>query len=99
MTEAGQFAFFLASGAASLAVLLGPIGQALARRLGGRGVSPTGLSTGEVAVVRVGDLEHRVEELEAAQARIAELEERLDFAERLLTQHTEVPLPAPRDPA
>ncbi len=32
------------------------------------------------------DLEHRVADLEAAQQRIYELEERVDFAERLLAQ-------------
>jgi hypothetical protein len=35
------------------------------------------------------DLEQRVAELEAAQQRIYELEERVDFAERLLARNTE----------
>jgi len=44
--------------------------------------------TGEVppAAVRIADLEQRVAELEAVQERIFELEERLDFSERLLAQ-------------
>ncbi|NOT10115.1 MAG: hypothetical protein HOP28_18130, partial [Gemmatimonadales bacterium] len=43
-----------------------------------------GLTTGEMAAERVADLEERVAELESAQSRLFELEERLDFAERLL---------------
>ena len=39
---------------------------------------------------RVEELEHRMADLEAGQYRIMELEERLDFAERLLTQDAEV---------
>lgn len=38
---------------------------------------------------RLYDLEGRVADLEAAQGRVLELEERLDFAERLLTQQRE----------
>jgi len=45
-----------------------------------------GLSTGEMAAERIADLEARVAELEIAQGRVAELEERMDFSERLLTQ-------------
>lgn len=40
----------------------------------------------DVEIDRVEDLEYRVADLENAQQRILELEERLDFAERLLTQ-------------
>jgi hypothetical protein len=38
---------------------------------------------------RVQDLEARIAELEAVQGRMLELEERVDFAERLLSQHRE----------
>ncbi|HEU4827662.1 MAG TPA: hypothetical protein VFT04_00570 [Gemmatimonadales bacterium] len=38
---------------------------------------------------RVEELEHRVAELEAGQYRMMEIEERLDFAERLLTRDAE----------
>lgn len=44
---------------------------------------------GERAAVRLEELEARMIELEHAGARIAELEERLDFAERLLAQRSE----------
>lgn len=85
MTELGQFAMFLAWGAAVVALLLGPIGKAVARRIAGSKNSP-GVTTGEMNAERVGELEHRMSGMEAAQARIAELEERLDFAERMLAK-------------
>ena len=44
------------------------------------------MTTGEVVAERVALMESRLAELEAQQARVLELEERLDFAERLLTQ-------------
>jgi hypothetical protein len=43
-------------------------------------------TTGEVAALKVEELESRVAELEAGQQRMMELEERLDFAERLLAR-------------
>lgn len=51
-----------------------------------RGDARRGLTTGEMAAERIAELEQRVGELEAAQVQVAELEERLDFAERLLAQ-------------
>jgi hypothetical protein len=44
---------------------------------------------------RVEELERRVGELEARQQRVAELEERLDFAERLLAQQRDAPRVGP----
>lgn len=43
-------------------------------------------TTGEVAALKVEELESRVAELEAGQQHMVELEERLDFAERLLAR-------------
>jgi hypothetical protein len=89
MTELGEFALFLAVGAMGMAFLLGPIGQGFARLLSGRrGMvdAKTGLSTDEVAAERIATLEARVHELEQANSRMGELEERLDFAERMLAQ-------------
>lgn len=77
MTELGEFAMFLAVGGGMLGLTLGPIGRALARRLEGR------RQPGEDFLA---DLEARVAELEAARQHIAELEERLDFTERLLAR-------------
>lgn len=45
--------------------------------------------TGEVEAARVYELEARVAELEALQERFLELEERVDFAERLLARDAE----------
>jgi hypothetical protein len=45
-----------------------------------------GLTTGEMHAERVAELEQRVEELESVQARVYELEERLDFTERMLAR-------------
>lgn|GEM_PF-768190 len=50
--------------------------------------SPTGLTTGQMEAARIEELEQRLADLEAGQLRVAELEERLDFAERLLAQGT-----------
>jgi hypothetical protein len=45
-----------------------------------------GLTTGEMHAERIAELEQRVAELESVQARVYELEERLDFTERLLAR-------------
>jgi hypothetical protein len=45
-----------------------------------------GLTTGEMEAERIAELEQRVAELEVTQAQVADLAERLDFAERLLAQ-------------
>ncbi len=58
--------------------LLGPVVQALARRLEPRAV-PNPASASELANLRV-----RVQELEAQHGRLLELEDRLNFAERML---------------
>ncbi len=60
--------------------LLGPLMQALGRRLEGRSAGDAGLA------VEVRELQSRVRELEQNQGRVLELEERLDFTERLLVQ-------------
>jgi hypothetical protein len=69
---------FLTVGA--VLIFRGPLGKALARRIDG-----TAGQGGELTQ-QVADLEHRLAELEQDRARVAELEERLDFAERLLSQ-------------
>lgn len=84
----GDFAFWLAIGAMGIGfwVAMTPLIKALADRVRGPGRLP-------------GDLEARIEALEATRPitgetdavyhRMAELEERLDFAERLLAQGRE----------
>ena len=59
---------------------------AIRRRIALKSGGAAGLSTGEMAAERIAELEDRVAELEAAQQEVAELAERLDFAERLLAQ-------------
>lgn len=61
-------------------VLRGPLGRAIAWRIEGSPPPADGASD------RIEQLEHRVAELENAHLRVNELEERLDFAERLLTR-------------
>ena len=71
---------------AAMALVLYPIAKALARRLEGRGVSQDLLQ-------QLDELRERVRDLESSQHRVAELEERLDFTERLLAQRRDVELP------
>lgn len=64
-------------------IVLWPLVRALARRLEGRG--------GQDAALR-GEVEHlqqRLGEVDQLQIRIADLEERLDFTERMLAQSRE----------
>ncbi len=81
-------------GGSDLAVLLtataSVIGLAVRRSwaLRKRPPSITGISSGEMAAMRFEEMEQRLNELEASQARVAELEARLEFAERLLAEPT-----------
>lgn len=47
---------------------------------------PVGLTSGEVAAHRLADVEDRVAEIDLLHARLMELEERVDFSERLLAR-------------
>jgi uncharacterized protein involved in exopolysaccharide biosynthesis len=79
MSGAGELAMFLAIGAAAVGLLFGPIGSAVARRIVGRAEPDDGhLAEIEEMRARVTD------EVEDVRNRLAEVEERLDFAERLL---------------
>ena len=69
----------IAAAVAGAAILTGPLGKAIARHLE---LSASPRPDPEA----LQELAHRVEALEQAQARLAELEERLDFTERLLVQ-------------
>jgi len=61
------------------------------RRLALRRGQTVGLTSGEMAAERLAELELRMAELEAAQAQVSELAERLDFTERLLAQGNREP--------
>ena len=93
MTELGEFAMWIAIGGALVATVVGvirPIGLAVARRISAKGAPDpaTGVTTGEMTAERMAALEDRINELEAERNG---LEERLDFAERMLTQGKEAP--------
>jgi len=62
--------------------LLMPLVRAFASRIEGRGGN-------SVLEQRVSDLQQQLTDADALQHRVAELEERLDFAERLLSQRDE----------
>jgi hypothetical protein len=81
MGEAGHFAFWLAVGLASLGFLFGPLGTALGKRIETRG----GRTIPDSTRADLERLENRVAELDGVEQRLLEIEERLDFAERMLT--------------
>jgi hypothetical protein len=61
-------------------VILWPIMRALARRLEGKAAADPALRA------EVEQLHHRLGEVDSLQLRVTELEERIDFTERLLAQ-------------
>ncbi|MEP6591439.1 MAG: hypothetical protein ABJC19_09675 [Gemmatimonadota bacterium] len=91
----GDFAFWIAIGLGQFAFwsAMGPIIKAFARRI----ESKTGPGDDRMLMLeaRLADLEQRgltSGEVEAQYTRLAEVEERLDFAERMMTK-TETALP------
>jgi len=72
----------------SLAVILGPVGKALSRRIEGKHAA----DPKQIAMLE--DLVTRVEDMTELRREVGELQERVDFAERLLAQRPDViPLP------
>jgi hypothetical protein len=65
---------------AAITIVCWPIARALARRLEGRPVLTPALQQD------LDDMPHRLGEVDTLQQRVTELEERLDFAERLLAR-------------
>lgn len=91
----GDFAFWIAMGVGQVAFwsAMSPILKALARRIEAK--SGPGDERMLSIETRIADLEHRgltSGEVEAQFSRLAEVEERLDFAERVMTK-TEASLP------
>ena len=71
--------FFVFFSLGSVGIAFSPLGKALARRIAGdRGEAGDGAVLAEVDAVR--------EEVQALRHEVGELQERLDFAERLLAQ-------------
>lgn len=80
------------AGLVAATIILWPLVRAFARRLEGRGGADAALHA---------DVEHvqqRLAEVDALHVRVAELEERLDFAERLLAQGSPAPPSIQRGP-
>ena len=77
MSPPGELAMFLAIGAAAVGLFFGPIGLALARRLSGRSYTDT-----RAEIEQMG--EQVTGEMDDLRRRLADVEERLDFAERIL---------------
>ena len=67
-------------------IILWPVMRALARRLEGKSADPA-------LREEVERLQHRLEEVDVLQGRVAELEERIDFTERILVRGQETPGP------
>lgn len=64
-------------------LVFGPVGKAIGRML------DAGDAVDDQLVMRVEDLEARLAELSMEQSRVAELEERIEFTERLMAQRDE----------
>lgn len=70
---------------AAIVILRGPFGRAFAKRIEGSA------GTDEATQHRIEELEARSHQFDDLQARLAEVEERLDFAERLLAREPAKP--------
>lgn len=77
----------LMGGGIFAATMFGPVGKALAKML--EGEAPVD----DQIAMRVEDLEARIAELTMEQSRVAELEDRLDFTERMISQRERESLP------
>ena len=87
--DPGELALFLAIGAGLAGLFFGPIGKAIGHRIGGGKAQmdpETGLTTGEMNAERVAAMEERLLQLESEREH---LEERVDFAERMLAKTPE----------
>ena len=88
--DSPAFVFVFLAVIAAATLVLWPLARALARRLEGQA------GPGEAVLNELEELRTRVRELEGTQSRLMELEERLDFTERILTQRDAARLPEAR---
>jgi Tfp pilus assembly protein PilO len=79
----GSVLLIIIAALAATVIILWPIMRAFGRRLEGRGGGDPALRSD------VEQLHTRLGDIDALQARVAELEERVDFTERLLAQNRE----------
>lgn len=81
--DPGAIVMIVLAVVAAATLVLWPLARALARRLEGKGAQ-------DPAMLReLEQMQHRLAEVDALHTRVAELEERLDFTERLLAQSRE----------
>src|SRR6266705_32756 len=85
-TEGVLAIVFLFGGGTLFLLAISPIGKAIAERIRGKGVTADG---GELRAQLAEHKEALDQEIEAVRREVAELAERLDFAERLLAQKRE----------
>ena len=86
------FTVFMIAALVATAVLLRPVARAWARRLEGGAAHADTLR-------ELDDVRARLTELESAHAHLQELEDRVEFAERMLAQrHEPLQLPEQRTP-
>jgi hypothetical protein len=75
-------------GGAVFLLAISPIGRAVADRIRSSGPAPVG----EESLRRLQDTQQAIlDDLEAVRQELGEVQERLDFTERLLAQHRETP--------
>lgn len=86
-TQPGPNPEALVAGVGAVSLVILGIRRHLALKRGPQGA--VGEITGEVITDRLADLDSRLNEIDAMNYRVHELEERLDFAERLLAQARE----------
>lgn len=79
------FAFIMIAALAAAVTILWPVARAFARRLEGKGSGDAALKA------EVEQLHNRLGEVDLLHSRVAELEERVDFTERLLAQTHDAP--------
>lgn len=72
---------------AAVFILRGPLGKALGERIAGRSSEGVGSQETEVLHAEIDELRYR----------LAEVEERLDFSERMLARHREPDVLPPKD--
>jgi len=83
----GDFAFWLAIGGMGIGLFFGPIGTAIGRWI----ESHAGRGGLKELRSEVAGLDQRLSSLDAVESRLIEVEERLDFAERMLTRGSPQP--------
>lgn len=86
-TQPGPNPEALVAGVGAISLVILGIRRHLALKRGPRGA--LGETTGEVIIDRLAELDAKLGEVDALNYRVHELEERLDFAERLLAQARE----------